>query len=288
MYPLPPIVSDSVLINAADLRAEIARLAPWHHDFELAPGIRTGDAEPSGTDTSTKDLGEVSLIRPMDVLRWTIADVYPEGLAGRSLLDCACNGGGYVFAARALGGGRLFGCDVREHWIRQAQFAARHLPSDNIELRTLDLMTLPQQQLEPFDVTLFMGIFYHLADPLAGLRIAADHTNELLVVNTATLPGRGDSLVAIREGTKEVMSGVHGLAWLPTGSKVLHEILEWCGFPHMRVQYEAPAGAHGRGRMQVVAAKDERVFENYDRAHPRPTRRTRVNAIRRWFQRRRT
>jgi tRNA (mo5U34)-methyltransferase len=252
-------------MNAQEIRDRIVRLGPWHHDVEVVPGIRTGEPAPPGA--YPPELGTPTVITPERGLAWLVAEVYPGGLAGRSFLDCACNAGGYLFAATRLGAGRCFGFDVRKHWIDQARFLAEHLPSENIEFATLDLASLAGLNLGAFDVTLFNGIFYHLPDPIAGLRIAADHTRELLVVNTDTLDSPGDSLVINRESEVEVMSGVHGLAWLPTSYHVLRDILGWCGFPHTRVRFERKV-AGNRRRIEIIAAREQETFLHYDAGRP--------------------
>lgn len=270
-------------MNAQELSDRIVRLGPWHHDVEVVPGIRTGGSAPPGA--YPPELGRPSVIRPERALAWLVREVYPEGLAGRSFLDCACNAGGYLFAATGLGAGRCFGFDVREHWIDQARFLAEHLPSANIEFATLDLASLPGLDLGTFDVTLFNGIFYHLPDPITGLRTAADHTKELLVVNTATIPGHGDSLVLSRESEIEVMSGVHGLAWLPSNDRVVRDILGWCGFPHTRIRFERKGPENWR-RIEIIAARDSETFASYDRRRAEPEPRGRLGWVRQLLQRR--
>lgn len=265
-------------MSEQELRAEIERLGPWHHDVEVVPGVWTG--------IHTSGPGAPSVIRPDLAMAALVQGVFPEGLNGRSMLDCACNGGGYLFAAARHGAGRCFGFDVRDHWIDQAQFLARHVPSDGLEFATMDLAALPSLGLEPFDVTLFMGIFYHLPDPVAGLRIAADHTRELLVLNTALGSGEGNSLVLNLESDTEVMSGVHRLAWLPTDERVLREILAWCGFPHTRLHFTR----RNRGywpRVELLAARKESTFAHYDAAHP-PAATSRSWWIRRLLRRARS
>jgi tRNA (mo5U34)-methyltransferase len=253
-------------LTTGDLRDRIIRLGPWHHDVEVAPGIRTGDPAPAGMYPT--ELGTPSLIDPERSLADLLGGVYPEGFGGRSVLDCACNAGGYLFAAARLGAGRSFGFDVRSHWIDQARFLSEHLRSDHIEFATLDLAALPDRRLAPFDVTLFFGLFYHLPDPIAGLRIAAEHTRELLIVNTATCPGPAQSLVLNRESETELMSGVHGLAWLPTDEGVLRQILQWCGFPHARLHFDAPADGNRR-RIAILAAREAATFAHYDASQSR-------------------
>lgn len=263
-------------VSERELRAEIERLGPWHHDVEVAPGVRTGDVASSGPDSP-------SVIQPEHSMALLVQDAFPGGLNGRSMLDCACNAGGYLFAAASRGAGRCFGFDVRDHWIAQARFLARHLPSDGLEFTTMDLAALPSLGLEPFDITLFMGIFYHLPDPVAGLRIAADHTRELLVLNTSLGAGGGDSLVLSLESDTHVMSGVHRLAWLPTSQRVLREILAWCGFPYTRLRFARRGGGH-HGRVEILAARQESTFVHYDAAHPPPAS-PRPGWIRRFLRR---
>lgn len=252
--------------DADALRAEIRALGPWHHDLEIAPGIRTGERHP---DESADPLGvgNSGLLEPEEILASLIRDIFPDGLQNRSLLDCACNAGGYVFGAKQLGAGRCFGFDVRAHWTNQAHFLQRQRQAEDVEFAQIDLLDLPARKLAPFDITLFFGIFYHLPDPVAGLRIAADLTRELLVLNTAAdLATGGDALTINVESDTAPMSGVHRLAWLPTGPHVLQEILRWCGFPHTRIHYVHENGRHSR--IQILAAREAQTFAHYDTVRP--------------------
>ena len=252
-------------MNHESLRHQIEALAPWHHDIELAPGITTMNLR-SATEEDARFVEHYS----PDLMMSRIFDaVYPEGLAGRSFLDCACNSGAHSIAAAKAGAGRVFGFDARQHWIDQAEFLARTLNFPNVSFSRLELRDLPAVQSEPFDITLFAGIFYHLPDPVAGLRIAADLTRELLIVNTSVIPRRGKGLVLSRESDTHVLSGVDGLAWLPTGPAVMQDILAWCGFPHSRIDlYWSQPGTRGWKRLQIIAARDRDVLSAYDIAKP--------------------
>jgi len=249
---------------AVALRDEIERLGPWHHDIELAPGITTMGAR----NASDPDKQFDEHYSPEAMMRRLIGQIYPDGLQGRSFLDCACNSGGHSVAAAQLGAGRTFAFDARPHWTSQAEFLARQARLPSMSVRCCELKDLPALGLEPFDVTLFAGIFYHLPDPVAGLKIAADLTKELLIVNTAVLPRSRPALVMNRESDTHVLSGVDRLAWLPTGPAVMKDILAWCGFGHMRVDlyWNYPKGAWKR--LQIVAARDPHVFADFDRLRP--------------------
>ena len=169
------------------LTQEIVDLGPWHLDIEVACPESTSRAWLEAGGEEIAEPGNSHFESPGGGWRDLLSEVYPGGVDGRTVLDCACNCGGYLFWAREMGAGRGFGFDVREHWIRQARFLREHrADADGLEFEVLDLYDLPKRALEPFDITVFKGIFYHLPEPIGGLRIAADLTRELLFLDTAT------------------------------------------------------------------------------------------------------
>lgn len=141
----------------------------------------------------------------------------------------------------------------------------------DLEPKKLNLYDLPGLSLDPFHVTLFSGIFYHLPDPITGLKAAADLTSELFVLSTEYRPGLPDGMLAANlEGREAVMSGVYGLCWWPTGPNVLADILRWLGFAESRViswQVDSP---RQRGRLTIVAGRDMGIL-NGIRAVKGPT-----------------
>lgn len=263
-------------MEAASVKQEIARLGPWLHDIEVSPGVRTG-AVPGSIDPDK----EVNQSYSPDLnLEHLVDSVFGGRLDGRSFLDCGCNAGGHAFAAARLGAGRSLAFDARQHWLDQAAFLARFQDAPQLEFRRLTLADLPALQLEPFDVTLFSGLFYHLPDPVAGLRNAADLTRELLIVNTSVRPRRHRGLELSWESPTIALSGVDGLAWLPTGWEVMSDILAWCGFPHVRIDlYWTPGRPRGWRRLQMLAARSEETFAHYDQVRPQahPNRRSRIS-----------
>ena len=249
-----------------ELQEEIISLGPWHHDVQVTPEVSTSVSlqAPKGTYSSSP-----SFINPHEHLANILSKIYPGGLEGRTFLDCACNCGGYSFSAKDLGASECFGFDARKHWVDQANFLSenRAWSTKGMRFEELDLYDLPKLGLEPFDITLFKGIFYHLPDPIAGLKLAADLTREVIVVNTATLNDVPDGMLAINEeGTEKLMSGVHGLAWFPTGPHVLAQILKWMGFTETRLVFwvDHKTGlSRQRGRMEIIASRKEGLLQNF-------------------------
>ncbi len=242
--------------DAAALREQVIALGPWHLAVDVTPEVSTR-AWVEAAEAYLEEWGPVSFVDPAP-FRSLLRRLYPQGLEGRSFLDCACNCGAYSLLAQELGAGRSFGFDVREHWIRQARFLLEHRrqAAGSVRFETCDLYDLPGLGLEPFDVTLFKGIFYHLSDPVTGLKIAADLTREVLILNTATRAGQPDGLLAIEtESREQLMSGVHGLNWLPTGPEVLGRILRWAGFVETHLLWWQQESQPRVGRLELLAAK---------------------------------
>jgi SAM-dependent methyltransferase len=253
--------------SAEDLRREIERLGPWHLEVDVTPEVSTRSWTKALNEEDADNAERVPFIDPRPHFEGLARRVYPKGLEGRSFLDCACNCGGYTFVAKDLGAGRCFGFDVREHWIDQARFLLRHRTvgrTDGIRFEACDLYDLPGKGLQTFDITLFKGILYHLPDPITGLKIAADLTSELMIINTATRNGLADGFLAVHDESREMlMSGVYGLSWLPTGPEVVSRILKWAGFVETHVTLWRHEATERLGRAELVASKKHGLLDMF-------------------------
>lgn len=246
-----------------DLREEIIRLGPWHLDVQVTPELSTSVSLDAPDEAHDESFGQVPFQAAEGNFKDRLRTLFPGGLDGRSVLDCACNCGAYLFWAKDAGAGRCRGFDAREHWIEQARFLHRHRagPGDDMQFEARDLMELPNLGLEPCDVTIFTGVLYHLADPVRGLQIAADLTKEVLFVDTATTWGRpDDGFVLAEEPVEPLMSGVHGLAWRPTGPYVIERILAWAGFEHTHTVRWVTGPQRLGGRLGMIAARRAEVL----------------------------
>lgn len=251
-------------------REELERLAPWHFNIEVEPGLWTKDC--NKPDYESSDHNSVGLIDPSEMTR-LLQTILPGGIADKTFLDVGCNGGGYCFLAHEMGARRTHGFDVREHWINQANYvkSVRYPDADHIEFQVADAKTFRRESR--FDVTLFKGIFYHLPDPISVLRDVCDMTERAVIVDTV---GRSDipesAMIPWNESTTHVMSGVDGLAWFPGGPAAVKVILEWAGFPHMRVVHwkHGTPETRNRGRFRVFATRDERDQADYSGPEYKP------------------
>ena len=229
---------------------EGATLSPWHIKVQVTPELAT-----DAFDT-------IELVDTEYHFKELLCEIYPEqDFQNKTFLDCACNCGAYCFWARSVGFNYCYGFDVREHWIKQAEWLKENIrtgPTDRIQFNKLDLYNLKRQNLPKFDLTLFKGLFYHLADPIKGLQIAADLTKEVLIVNTRTKTNLPKNCFFIQEEPKEesdLLSGVDGLSFIPSGPEALIKLLKWMGFVRFDISFHNQTQNYGR--TQVIAYRKQ-------------------------------
>ncbi|HEV7785880.1 MAG TPA: TIGR04290 family methyltransferase [Thermoanaerobaculia bacterium] len=153
---------------------EVRSLGPWFHNLHLPGGVQTAPDHPLGDFPRFK---------------WRqVASVLPADLTGWTVLDIGCNAGFYSFEL-ARRGAEVLGIDADPRYLRQAEWARRHLDDGGrvrFEQRTVyDLPLLADR----FDLVLFMGVLYHLRYPLLALEMVAEKVDRLLIFQTLSLPG---------------------------------------------------------------------------------------------------
>jgi SAM-dependent methyltransferase len=257
-----PAERDATTMKSIEtMTEEIRALAPWHHDIPLTADFSTGKAFSADGSLKRHENQNVALLSSLTHSFQTIAKtIYPNGMHGKRVLDCACNAGIYCFLARELGAEFAFGFDVREHWIQQANWVKEHrtiAPTDRIRFAVCDLYDLGKRNLPQFDLTVFKGIFYHLPDPISGLRLASELTKEVLVFNTQATWGQPDGFLCPgMEDVTSLMSGAYGLNWRPTGPRTMIPVLKWLGYVQAKLHFYVPSpGNPGLGRMELYATK---------------------------------
>jgi SAM-dependent methyltransferase len=256
--------------SVARIREEGLRLAPWHLQVGITPELTTRDLYEAEEETDRIP----GFYDPGPHLAWLFGRLYPDGLRGSSVLDCACNNGAYLFAAKEAGAGPCFGFDARDHWIEQARFLAenREGPSDDMHFETCDLYELPARDLERFDLTICTGVLYHLPDPIRALEVIARLTGGVMVLSSAAVPGWPDNALVAADESKEVLSGTYGFNWYPSGPGAALSMLWWLGFEDaVCTNWFAEASQPGipeSDRFVVVAFRDAAAAEAWYTSGP--------------------
>lgn len=161
-----------------EIRSEIRRLAPFHHAVELPYGLLSYDPELSRREverTRLHDLGKY--------VRRILRETFGGSLAGRRILDVACNCGGFSVEAARLGASVL-GIDIVDHYLEQARFLRRALGLAQLDFRKLAIEDLDPADVGTFDAVFFFDILWHLENPVLALRRLAAVTRRLLIVET--------------------------------------------------------------------------------------------------------
>jgi len=156
--------------------------------------------------------------RPLwDSIRTELPD-----LSGKSVLDIGCNAGFFAIEAKRLGASRVVGVDVNQgtdhDFLAQARFAAAELGLD-IEYRDQDFLDIEDG---PFDLVLFLGVLYHLEDPIRALEKLAELTTEMLVVESYVTRRRGAAVEFRREGTRGDLS----TRWVPSAALIDERLID--------------------------------------------------------------
>jgi len=129
-----------------------------------------------------------------------VADIvmrlFPQGLAGRRILDAGCGTGEILTSlARAFPTSHVTGVDLSPESLRLARWLVDHLELTNVELEEGNLLDLPVD-LQSFDLITSMGVLHTLADPAEGLRRLAERIapGGYLVVYLYSSIGRFDRI----------------------------------------------------------------------------------------------
>src|SRR2546425_10243084 len=116
----------------------------------------------------------------------------PIKISGASVIDIGAWDGFYSFEAKRRGAASVLATD-HFVWSGDPQFhgretfdLAREALGFEVKALDIDVPDLSPDRVGTFDVVLFLGVFYHLFDPIEGLRRAASLAREVLVVVTHT------------------------------------------------------------------------------------------------------
>jgi tRNA (mo5U34)-methyltransferase len=129
--------------------------------------------------------------KPIEVLRKEADVVFRHGVAGKSVLDIGAWDGWFSFEAERRGAARVLATDhfcwSGPGWGTKAGFDYAHARyGSRVETREMNVQDMSAENPGVFDTVLFLGVLYHLKDPLAALEHAASVTAETLVVETVT------------------------------------------------------------------------------------------------------
>ena len=252
-------------MTSQEAQQRIGELGPWFYEFDLGKyGHTTSELPPD--------------VLPIHRTRLAMVErVVDEHFRGRfdqiRCLDIGCHEGYYSIAMARKGLQEVRGIDVRASSLEKARFVADALSLRNIVYEERNCEDL-SADAAPYDLCLFLGVLYHLENPMLCLRNISRITSELCIVETQVV----DEVEGYAEwGAREWTRSYHGILALidesgefynqnaETGAspmaacpspKALTFMLRQAGF--RRTEIIAPSRdayeQHSRGKRVVCAA----------------------------------
>ena len=195
-----------------ELRTEVAKIA-WWHSIDLGHGIVTP--------------GRTNLPDKVDYIGW------PDDLTGLSVLDVGAWDGLLSFEAERRGAQRVVAVDSfcwnGPGWGTKAGFdLARRALGSKVEDREIEVVDLSPETVGVFDVVLFLGVLYHLTDPLRALQSIFSVTRSQLILETH-VDLMACPYPAMRFYPSGQLSGDPTSFWGPNPAAV-EAMLRWVGF----------------------------------------------------------
>jgi tRNA (mo5U34)-methyltransferase len=253
-------------LTAAEIRRGIEELGPWFYRFEFGGGIETASAIPPAV-VGIFDTRLQMLMKAVDAH-------FGSRLREIDCLDIGCHEGFYSLAMARRGVRRVVAIDARPENLRRARFVAGAMGIDNIDYRQGLVENLATDSGRTFELTLFLGLLYHVEDPMRCLREVSAVTGELCIIETQVVdevegcaewgarewkrPYRG--IIALIDETGEFDAGIRETGVSPMATcpspKALLFMLKQAGFKRAEI-LPPPPGAyeqHARGKRVVCAA----------------------------------
>lgn len=109
-------------------------------------------------------------------------------MTGKSVLDVGAWDGYFSFAAERMGAARVVALDsfVWQNFSKEPFELARRTLGSRIEDVELEVHEIAPATVGKFDVVFFLGVLYHMRDPMSALESVSSVTDELLVMETLT------------------------------------------------------------------------------------------------------
>lgn len=220
----------------------------WYHQIELAPGVVT----PGGHASS-------------EALKYLDALGLPKDASGLRVLDIGCRDGFFAFELERRGA-VVTGLDYADPDVTGFGVASRVLGS-RVEYKVANVYDLQPETFGTFDLVLFLGVLYHLRNPLLALDKVRQVTTPggLVFVETHIVagPGVGQMDVPLWQFyPRAELRGDHTNKWAPNLTGLVRA-LEEC---QIEVLQAEPRGERAWVRGRAVVEQSLEYYRILDSA----------------------
>lgn len=149
---------------------EINKIKPWYHNICVNGLYCQGKKTPPARGKNYE----------------AIINELPKSLNGMTVLDIGCAEGAFSIEAKKRGALKVDSYDYNEDFIKKAKFLAKEMNLDiNYNVQNVkDTNFL--NNLGSYDIIIFIGVFYHITEPMVPSRLAALFNKKLIFETTET------------------------------------------------------------------------------------------------------
>lgn len=192
--------SDGGAVDVEQLKRDVAAI-DWWHEIDLGHGIVT-----PGRGGARERLSNMRM---------------PADLTGKTVLDIGAFDGLFSFEAERRGAKRVVAMD---HRVPPGFRVAHRALRSGVEFVEADIMELTPQSIGTFDIVFFLGVIYHLPDPMGALRRVYDLTKDLMILETDSALYWIEEPAAECRGSRAALNDTALNWWIPNTACMLRMI----------------------------------------------------------------
>jgi len=159
---------------------EHVRHRRWFYEFDLPDGARTTSYLPPA-------VAKIHATR-LQMLLQALAPIAANDWSAISVLDIACHQGYFASHLARRGCRDVLAVDARDEHVADAALIADVYGLTNLRTLQADVNRLDAASVGTFDVTLLLGLLYHVENPVGVMRIARALTRRACVIETQVVP----------------------------------------------------------------------------------------------------
>jgi tRNA (mo5U34)-methyltransferase len=237
---------------------ERIRAREWFYEFALPDGTRTTSHLPPGVE-KIHDTRLALMEQALDA-------AVGADCSALTAVDLACHQGWFSMHLARRNFRSILGVDGRDEHLADARLMADVLGVRTFQTRKLDLEEARAADVGVHDVTLMLGLLYHLENPVRVLRLARAVTRKVMLIESQVVPHMSGivdwgswrfqrhmvgafGIIDETEETHASEASVHGICLAPS-IETLEWLLRRVGFKRVERLMPPPDGYE-----QLVAHK---------------------------------
>jgi tRNA (mo5U34)-methyltransferase len=184
----------------------------WYQTYELVPGVVTKGLTP----------------------RMEVRTPYfqiPEDLSGKRVLDIGCAEGYFTFLAESRGASVV----SIDSFPRRGFLVAKEILGSNAEFHHLSVYDLDPSKLGTFDIVFFLGVYYHLKNPIWALERIASVTRDYAIVESEVSPQKDPAGKAVSYFFEHEELNNDPTNWWAPNVPCLLQTIRASGFPRVEL-----------------------------------------------------